>query len=187
MGRAVQWTLLAEPSPPLQTDSPGIPDKRGPGVDADQQGRRISNVFPAVDLHSKPIVHQQVPEELLTLQGGLIEAAEIPFAGTLSYPAAQAALLLLTLVLHCGSRAIRLTACLRPHIRSSMVVRTHIGSNWAGYEAVSTADTPPPRQEPGRGGRSRGSPNNHGGYRTPPPNTHSRRPQTPLPAVANGR
>ena len=59
----VQRAAAAEVAHPLRSDGPGIPHERGAGVDADQQGRGIGQLLPALDLHPEPEVHQQNLED----------------------------------------------------------------------------------------------------------------------------
>ncbi len=84
---AVQRAVGAEAPPPLDADRPRVPHERRAGVDADQQHRRLGQVLPALDLHPEPVVHQRVPEVLLAVHEGVVDALQIPLAGALGDPA----------------------------------------------------------------------------------------------------
>ena len=94
-------------------------------MDADQQGRRFTDVFPAVDFHPEPIIHQQIPEELLLLHRLLVLTAEIPFARPFGHPSAHPAGFAVTLILHRGAGLLSLQLRLLAHLGSPVIAITH--------------------------------------------------------------
>src|SRR5262249_23633334 len=111
--------------PPLQTDGPRIPDERCARVNTHQEHRWSGDVLPAIDLHTEPVVNQQIPKKLLALQGGFVLAAEIPFAGALGYPAAEPAVLTATLVLHRRARPFGMSPRLLTHFGWPVIRVSH--------------------------------------------------------------
>jgi hypothetical protein len=76
VGGAVERSVGPEAAPPLDADGPRVPHERRPGMDADEQRRRLWEPVPAVDLHPKPEVDQGIEDVLRAIDQGVIARVE---------------------------------------------------------------------------------------------------------------